>query len=136
MRLAVFDTNGLVSAAIKAEGAPAKLVMDWLLEGQAQLVTCPWIVGEYREVMRRPKFFRYGFPPLWLEFLIEESLRLPDPETWPHPVPDPKDAPFLALARAAGAWLVTGNSRHFPETGRGGVTVISPAGYLGHLLVS
>jgi predicted nucleic acid-binding protein len=114
MRLAVFDTNVLVSAAIKAEGAPAKLVMDWLLEGQAQLVTCPWIVGEYREVMRRPKFFRYGFPPLWLEFLIEESLRLPDPETWPHPVPDPKDA----------------------ETGRGGVTVISPAGYLGHLLVS
>ena len=39
MRLAVFDTNVLVSAAIKAEGAPAKLVMDWLLEGQAQLVT-------------------------------------------------------------------------------------------------
>ena len=136
MRLAVLDTNVVVSAGIKPGSAPARLVMDWVLEGQVQAVTSPWIVGEYREVARRAKFRRYGFPPLWLEFLIEESLRLADPPFRLEPgadLPDPKDAPFLALAGMAGAWLVTGNLKPFPEEVRGGVTVISPVDYLARL---
>jgi predicted nucleic acid-binding protein len=108
--------------------------MDWVLEGQVQAVTSPWIVAEYREVARRAKFRRYGFPPQWLEFLIEESLHLPDPATWPTlPGADPKDIPFLAVAHRAGAWLVTGNLKHFPEAARSGVQVLSPADYLSHL---
>jgi uncharacterized protein len=133
MRLVVLDTNIIVSAGIKPGSAPAKLVMDWVLEGQIQVVTSPWIVSEYREVVRRTKFRRYGFPPHWLEFLIEESLRLPDPATWAKRGPDPKDLPFLALAHVAGAWLVTGSLKHFPETVRNGVTVLSPTEYLAHL---
>jgi putative PIN family toxin of toxin-antitoxin system len=134
MRLVVLDTNVIVSAGIRSNGAPAILVRDWVLEGQVQLVTCPWIVEEYREVVRRRKFAVYGFPPLWLELLIDESLSIPDPEPWPEPIPDPKDAPFLALARAAGAWLVTGNLKHFPAKVRSRVTVLSPADYLATLL--
>jgi putative PIN family toxin of toxin-antitoxin system len=133
MRLVVLDTNIIVSAGIKPGNTPAKLVMDWVLEGQIQVVTSPWVVSEYREVVRRTKFRRYGFPPHWLEFLIEESLRLPDPATWAKRGPDPKDMPFLALAHMAGAWLVTGNLKHFPETVRNGVTVLSPSEYLTHL---
>jgi putative PIN family toxin of toxin-antitoxin system len=133
MRLVVLDTNIIVSAGIKPGNAPAKLVMDWVLEAQIQVVTSPWVVSEYREVVRRTKFRRYGFPPHWLEFLIEESLRLPDPATWAKRGPDPKDMPFLALAHMAGAWLVTGNLKHFPETVRNGVTVLSPSEYLTHL---
>lgn len=134
MRLAVLDPNIIVSAGIKPEGAPAKLVMDWALDGQMQLVTSPLIVQEYRAVVERPKFHRFGFPPLWLEFLIEDSMRLTDPLHWPHVGPDPRDLPFLALAHSAGAWLVTGNLRHFPEETREGVTVLSPADYLSHLM--
>lgn len=143
MRLVVLDTNVVVSAGIRPEGAPARLIMDWVLEGRVQVVTSPSIVWEYREVVRRAKFFRYSFPPLWLEFLIAESLKLPDAEAWadpgpdlpPDPPPDPKDLPFLALARAAGAWLVTGNLKHFPAPIRSGVTVLSPAEYLAHLVM-
>ncbi len=136
MRLVVLDTNVIVSAGIKPDGAPAKLVMDWVLEGQVQLVTSPWVVEEYRAVVGRSKFYRFGFPPLWLEFLIEESMRLPDPAKWPHRGPDPNDLPFLALAHKAGAWLVTGNLRHFPEELREGLTVLSPTDYLAHLVTS
>ena len=107
--------------------------MDWVLDGQLQVVTSPWVAGEYREVARREKLRRYGFPPLWLEFLIEESLHLSEPGPWPRPGPDPKDGPFLALAHAAGAWLVTGNLRHFPRSVREEVTVVSPADFLAHL---
>jgi putative PIN family toxin of toxin-antitoxin system len=133
MRLVVFDTNVIVSAGIKPDGAPAILLMDWVLEGKLQVVTCPWILEEYRQVVRRRKFSAYGFPPLWLEFVIEQSLCLPDPISWPHPIPDPKDASFLALAHATGAWLISGNLKHFPSSARNGVTVLPPADYLATL---
>jgi putative PIN family toxin of toxin-antitoxin system len=136
MRLAVLDTNVIISAGIKRGDAPAELILDWVLDGQVVAVTCPWVVAEYRTVIQRAKFLRYGFPPSWLEFLIEESLRLPEPAAWPLPVPDPKDAPFLALAKAAGAVLVTGNLKHFPESIRMGVPVLAPADYLAHLMAT
>ncbi|MBK6727279.1 MAG: PIN domain-containing protein [Xanthomonadales bacterium] len=79
MRLAVFDTNVIVSAGIRAAGPPARLVMDWVLEGQLQLATCPAVTAEYRRVLARPKFHRYGFPPIWVEVLIQDSLQLQDP---------------------------------------------------------
>jgi putative PIN family toxin of toxin-antitoxin system len=134
MRLVVLDTNVIVSAGIKPSGAPAKIVMDWVLEGQVQIVTCPLIADEYRRVIGRPKFRRFGFPPLWLEFLIEESLQLSDTAlTWARQLPDENDLPFLALAHQAGAWLVTGNLKHFPTAIRNRVKVVSPADYLAQL---
>lgn len=133
MRLAVFDTNVIVAAGISRTGAPAQLIDDWVLAGQVQLVVSPFVLREYREVVRRPKFLRYAFPPEWLELLIEESLYLDHPDPWPYPMPHAEDASFLALAHAAGAWLVTGNLRHFPASTRHGVVVLSPADYLAHL---
>jgi putative PIN family toxin of toxin-antitoxin system len=133
MRLVVLDTNVIVSAGLKMGSIPYRLVMDWVLEDKVHLVTCPSIIDEYREVLWRPKFTRHGFPPVWLAQLIDASLQLPDPAPWPHPAPDPKDAPLLVLASAAGAWLVTGNLKHFPESARAGVAVLSPAEYLAHL---
>ncbi|HEY3706822.1 MAG TPA: putative toxin-antitoxin system toxin component, PIN family [Terracidiphilus sp.] len=132
MRLIVLDTNVIVSARINAEGIPSRIV-NLLLDGRIQLVTSPCVVAEYREVTARAKFHSYGVPPIWLETLIRTSLSLPDPESFPQICPDPKDAPFLALAHAAGAWLVTGNIRHFPEQVRGGVVVLTPAEYLAQI---
>ena len=133
MRLAVLDTNVIVSAGINPDGAPMTLLEDWALMRRIGIITCPSILDEYCDVVQRHKFAAYGFPPLWLEPLIEASLQLPDPEPWPYALPDTEDAPFLALAHAAGAWLVTGNLKHFPEWARRGVTVVSPADYLAHL---
>ncbi|MBK9795082.1 MAG: putative toxin-antitoxin system toxin component, PIN family [Holophagaceae bacterium] len=133
MRLIVLDTNVIVSAGINPGGATARIVMDWVLEGQVQVVTSPWIVAEYREVMQRAKFRRHGFPPQWLGFLVDESLHLPEPDPWLGPIPDAKDGPFLALAQAAGAWLVSGNLKHLPESARKGVKVLSPVDFLAGL---
>lgn len=130
MRLAVFDTNVIASAGLKLGSVPYRLIIDWVLKGQVQAVTCPSVVMEYTEVLWRPKFTRHGFPPTWLELLVDESLQLSNPPLWPHKLPDPKDAVFLALAEAAGAWLVTGNLKHFPEDARHGVVVVSPEEYL------
>lgn len=130
MRLIVADTNVLVAAASHPGGAPAQIVSDWILTGLVQAVVCPAIAAEYGAVFRRPRFRRYGFPPPWLEFLVRESLQLPDPPPWPWPGPDASDTVFLSLAALSGAWLVTGNLRHFPARIRSGVKVLPPAAYL------
>jgi predicted nucleic acid-binding protein len=133
MRLAVLDTNVVVSAGLKLDSVPYRLVMDWVFAGQVQAVTCAEVIREYREVLWRPKFTRHGFPPDWIEGMIDKSLNLPDPAPWPLALPDAADAVFLSLAHASGAWLVTGNLKHFPKSARRGVTVISPAEYLAGL---
>jgi uncharacterized protein len=133
MRLVVLDTNVIVSAGIQPGGMPARLVLDWVLDRRVQLVCSPAVLSEYREVVQREKFRRYGFPPPWLDVVIELSVWLPEPGPWPIPCPDQKDAPFLALADVAGAWLVTGNLKHFPSSVCGGVRVISPGDYLKYL---
>ena len=45
---------------------------------------------------------------------------------WPVGMPDPDDAPCLAVAAVAGSVVVTGNLRHFPVRCRRGVTVLTP----------
>jgi putative PIN family toxin of toxin-antitoxin system len=133
MSTAVLDTNVIVSEAIEPQGQPSQLIKDWVLTGRVHIATSPAILLEYRHVMRRPKFTRSGFPPPWLELLIEESLLLPDQPEWPHELPDRDDAPFLSIAYAAHACLITGNLKHFPEAARNGVEVLTPAQYLKHL---
>lgn len=130
MRLLVLDTNVIVSAGIKPNGFPARIVQTVIQEASIQIVVSSSIVSEYRRVSRYSKFARYGFPPQWLEFLIENALRFPDAESWPHPLPDPDDTRFLSLAHATGAWLITGNLKHYPIESREGVTVHTPAEYI------
>jgi uncharacterized protein len=134
MKLAVFDSNVIVSAGINRNGTPGTLIR-MVLARQLQAVTCPSILAEYGEVSRRSKFLPHNFPPFWLGNLISESLHLSEPDPWPDALPDAKDAPFLGLAHASGAWLVTGNLKRFPEKARRGVTVISPAEYVARLTV-
>jgi len=136
LRLVVLDTNILVSAGLKATGLEADL-LDRVLDDELILLTCPQVVLEYREVLHRPKFRRFGFPPHWLENLLKLAHhRLEDPPAWPMPGPDPDDLVFLALARSMDATLVTGNLKDYPERIRRGTTVLNARGYLEALKAS
>lgn len=128
-RLVVLDTNILVSAGL-TQGPPARVV-ELVLRRELSMMTCPGILREYLEVLHRPKFDRAGFPPEWLDRLLGLAARLPlDPPAWPSPLPDAKDAIFLALAKTSGAALVTGNLKHFPPEARTGVDVLAPQEFL------
>jgi putative PIN family toxin of toxin-antitoxin system len=129
MRLVVLDTNVVVSAGIKRDGFPARIIRSVIQEANIQVAVSPSIIAEYRRVSRYSKFAQYDFPPVWLEFMIESALRFPDGASWPHPLPDPDDARFLSLAKTTGAWLITGNLKHYPVGSRRGVTVRTPAEY-------
>jgi uncharacterized protein len=130
----VLDTNVIISAGLTPRGTAAKIVHNWLLTGPVPILTCPSVLAEYLEVTRRSKFAKYDFPPQWLNRLIVKSQKLPEPSPWAGNLPDPKDKPFLALAKATGATLITGNLKHFPKSARDGVKVLSPDEYLAWLL--
>jgi predicted nucleic acid-binding protein len=128
-RALILDTNVLVSAALKPESDLARIVERVLLR-QVPIYVCPSIMLEYREVLNRPKFRPKGFPPIWLPRLLQVAFHEPEPPRWPMDGPDKDDLVFLALAKASGAVLVSGNLAHFPETLRNGVLVLSPSEYL------
>jgi hypothetical protein len=83
------------------------------------------IVEEYRAIVEPPQFRRFGFPPLWLEFLVVESLRLLILRS---------GLTVNQTRMICRSWLVTEKLRHFPRELREGVTVLSPHDYLAHFL--
>lgn len=129
-KLVVLDTNVLVSAALKSNSNPADLLVK-ILSKEVIVVTCPAIIQEYKDVLLRPKFKKWKFPPAWFEYFISNSLFIPyDPPGWPLLGPDKDDLIFLSLAYKEGATLVTGNLADYPTEIRKGTEVVTPAQYM------
>lgn len=110
----VLDTNVVVSAHLKSTGFE-RFVFELALDSKVRLCISREIMGEYEEVLMRPKF---GFPP---KLLHETFRRIEEAAIWVVPsetinaASDPDDNKFLECAEAARAdYLVTGNGRHFP----------------------
>lgn len=135
MTLLVLDTNVTVSAVLTPHGPCASLLAA-VLNDAAGLVLDARIFDEYREVLARPKF---ALSPGAVKSLLQG---LQDLSEWilpaplpPDLLPDPNDLPFLELALAANAILVTGNIRHFPESARRGAIVLDPATALARVTI-
>lgn len=115
---AVIDTNVLVSALLRWRSLPGAVVTE-ALEGRITPLLEPEIMREYRAVLARPKFhFPVDAVEAVLDGLVKRGLYLeggPDPE---EELPDPKDTVFyrvvLEARKTEGAYLVTGNLKHFP----------------------
>lgn len=108
-------------------------MLDAVRAGRLLLAYSTGIETEYREVLSRPKF---GLDPELIAAFIER-LRAEGrcENTLPaisFPLPDPGDAPFVALASYLGCPIVTGNSRHFPTLA--GVEVLTPAECVSRLI--
>ena len=111
----VLDTNVLVSAVIKTQGAEAA-ALDLATQHRVQLCVSEPILKEYIEVLYRPKLRLDRVRVLRvLEFISREGLTIA-PRVIAAACPDEPDNRFLECADAASAeYLVTGNKRHFPE---------------------
>ena len=125
----VLDTNILVSARLSSFGNPAR-ILDLVLLGDLRLVYDDRILAEYREVLARPRF---GLDTEdvgeLLSYLQTEGMAVTAPSLQ-NCLPDPDDLPFLEVAAAVGALLITGNTKHFPAEQLGDVQVLTPADFL------
>ena len=125
----VIDTNVIVSALVTRSGNPARVV-EAALHGEITAVLDHRTLREARDVLARPVFAtKHGVEPAWAQYVLDaledSSAVLDSVSPYVGPLPDESDRPFVELALAADAILVTGNTRHFPaETD---VTVLTPA---------
>ncbi|HVA62962.1 MAG TPA: putative toxin-antitoxin system toxin component, PIN family [Terriglobales bacterium] len=125
----VIDTNVLVSALLKTQGAEA-VVLSAVVDKRALWCVSPDVLAEYGEVLRRPKFSRV--PRQYIEALLALAGRAErvNPAFTVATSPHEPDNRFLECAEAAGAvYLVTGNRRHFPARHKA-TDIITPRQFL------
>ena len=109
----VIDTNVIVSAIINPDGPPSQL-MALVLSNKFQVCYCSEIIEEYKDVLLRPKF---GFNPravMQMLDSISSSGIFVDPAPSTIALPDKKDRVFYDTAIVTGAYLITGNIKHYP----------------------
>ena len=125
----VLDTNVLVSSLLNSFGAPGR-VLDLALSGELSVAHDGRILSEYRDVLWREKFgFSRGDIDRVLDLMETEGIKV-NPPMLGAELPDANDLPFLEVAHAAGAALVSGNLKHYPEEQRQEVEVLGPATFL------
>ncbi|PKM82264.1 MAG: putative toxin-antitoxin system toxin component, PIN family [Firmicutes bacterium HGW-Firmicutes-14] len=122
---AVLDTNILVSALLSPSGNPAK-VLDHVLNGNITICFDSRIIAENQDVLRRPKFgFEWKAARQVVDYIVRTGISIV-PEPISDVFEDEDDKKFYEVAQSAGAYLVTGNIKHFPR----GPVVISPQEFL------
>ena len=110
----VTDTNVLVSALLSPLGNPAK-IHKMFLAGLLTLVYSSEILDEYQNVLSRP---RLKIPENEIEIVFSAMKQYgerikPLPST--DEMIDESDRIFYDAAKSAGAYLITGNMRHYPQ---------------------
>jgi predicted nucleic acid-binding protein len=122
----VLDTNVTVAGVLAAAGPPA-WILDAALAGDLEMAFDAAIREEYADVLHRREFGLVASRVADLLAAFDRfGLLVTAPPAPAVALPDADDEPFLAVAAAIGAVLVTGNLRHFPAARRGGVVVLSP----------
>jgi len=125
----VLDTNVVVSGLLTHRGVCARII-DRMRTGTFQLCVNGEIAAEYAEVLSRPELLiPAGATSDFLDFVRHKAERV-DAALLTVALPDEADRPFLEVAAAAEALLVTGNIRHFPKNVRSGVVVVRPAEFV------
>jgi len=125
----VLDTNVIVSALSTPAGTCGR-VLDLLVEGILQPCVDERILAEYGEVLSERRF---PFTPTQVSTVLKMLRAVGEPVAAPPldaALPDEDDRPFLEVAAAAQAVLVTGNKRHFPRKACRDVIVLTPRGLL------
>lgn len=123
----VLDTNVVVSGFISPKGPPGRLAQA-VSDGVIAPVFDARMLDEYAEVVQRPRIAaRIDVPAAltWILMLQHVGVALDQVDVYSGPLPDEDDRPFLEVALASGAVLVTGNAADYPKTA--GVEVLTPA---------
>ena len=113
----VIDTNVIVSAVISKhlDSNPAKIIRA-IVQNRIVPLYNDEILGEYREVLSRPKFhLTEAQIDTVLKAIVADGLNLDKTSAEGVVFPDPKDIVFFEVALSKeDSYLVTGNIKHFP----------------------
>jgi len=129
MQHVVLDTNVIFSALYSHNSNPPSLLVDMFLKNKFLLYVSTAVIEEYEEVLHRPKYEKIisKYEADYIIMVIKAiSIHInPLISTMPQFI-DEADRKFYDLAKASNAYLVTGNTKHFPQDDY----IITPADFL------
>jgi len=121
----VFDTNILVSALLSRQGNPARIYRMFVTRALT-LFYCTEILDEYEDVLYRPHFHIRQDDADIVMTAIRQYGYVVRPVPSIHVMLDEDDRIFYDVAKTAGAYLITGNTRHYPNE----PFILTPAEFL------
>jgi hypothetical protein len=132
---AVLDANVFVSAAIRPDGPPGRIIEQFLRTDAFTLILSDAIVDEVLRAFAYPKVrrcLRRGLDPaLWMEDLVLLADVVLETTQVPGVSKDPDDDRYLAAAIAGRASLVVTGDPHLLTVGEyEGVRVVTPRTFL------
>jgi len=110
----VLDTNVLVAALMSPLGNPAK-VYKLFFTGAVVLVYSESILAEYEDVLHRPYLLILAEDADIVLNAIRQYGEVVEPVPSMFPMTHEDDRVFYDTAITAGAYLITGNTRHYPK---------------------
>lgn len=135
MLRAVLDTNVIVSALIRPQGPPGK-VLEHLLRGAFALVLSPALAEELRRTLRRPRVREHhGLSHDAIELLVAQLEALADPVEGKLELKvalrDPDDVMVLvAAAEGRASHVVTGDADLLAVREHEGIAIVTPRAFL------
>ncbi|MDR0999885.1 MAG: putative toxin-antitoxin system toxin component, PIN family [Clostridiales bacterium] len=124
---AVLDTNVVVSAFLSPVGKPA-VILQLVLRGDIDVSFNTAILTEYEQVLVRSKFagkIHQRDIQRFFEIMYDignNIISIPSNID----MPDETDRKFYGTAKSCGAYLITGNTRHYPVES----FIVTPAQFL------
>jgi putative PIN family toxin of toxin-antitoxin system len=127
MMKVVLDTNVVVSAFLAPQGKPAA-ILQLVLRHDFDICMNTAILNEYEQVLSRAKFagrIHQKDIRRFFEILYNIGVNIISlPST--INMPDESDRKFYDAAKTAGAYLITGNVKHYPEES----FILSPVNFI------
>jgi putative PIN family toxin of toxin-antitoxin system len=121
----VIDTNILVSALLVPGSLPDQII-NLVKSRSLQTRYSEAIFAEYTTVLARPKFnFRIDDIQIVVNGILKSGI-IVNAVSSVFPMPDESDRKFYDVAKTAGAILITGNSKHYPDE----PFIVTPAAFL------
>ena len=134
----VLDANVYVSAIIRPEGPPGRVIERFLRDSAFEIVLSPAIVEETLRALAYPRVRKYvrrtADPELWFEDIVLLAELVAGDYAMSGASPDPDDDKYLAAAIEGRATLVvTGDPDLLALGAYEGVRIVSPRVFLGLL---
>lgn len=132
---AVLDANVYVSAAIRPEGPPGRILDRFLRRQAFELVMSPPIVEQVLRALSYPKVRKHIRPgldaELWFEDLVVLSQLVAADRQFEAATGDPDDDKYIAAAiEGRAGFIVAGDSDLLVLKQYAGVRIVSPRVFL------
>ena len=136
MKRLVIDPGVLVSAFISPRRSAPSLIVEAILDGRIDALSCPALIAELTDVLSREKFATHtaeGRAKTYIASITESTEHVEDPPTGEQQTADPDDDYLIALAHAQSADAIISGDKHLLDADSETMPVLTPRQLTEHL---